>query len=118
MPNPPTIETLIGEALSGVAFVLDYLEFHFDGMVLRALTAPTLTLGSGIQYTFPDAGSRDALCSLIGHTVEALTVEEDVNIGVTFSGGARVDIPLAPEARSSPEAAHFVPALNQPIAVW
>ena len=33
-------DILIGEQLSAVSFVQDYVEFHFDGPVLRALTNP------------------------------------------------------------------------------
>ena len=34
------IGDLVGEELSEVAFVRDYVEFHFDGPVLRALADP------------------------------------------------------------------------------
>ncbi len=111
------IETIRGEPLSGVAFVHDYVEFHFDGKIVRALTMPTVTRGNA-RLTFPEAGSRDAFCSLIGLIVEEVMIKADIEIVIVFSGGAIVRIPLAVEERSGPEAAHFVPGLNQPIAVW
>jgi len=111
------IEAVTGEPLSGVSFVHDYVELHFDGKIVRSLTMPTVNLASA-QHKFPETGSRDALCSLIGLTVERVTVKEDVYIEIAFSGEARVRIPLAPEERSGPEAAHYVPGLDQPIAVW
>ena len=111
------IEAIRDEPLSGVAFVHDYVEFHFDGKIVRSLTKPMVTLASA-PHTFPDAGSRDALCSLIGCTVEDVKVQDGVAIGITFAGGARVRIPLADEERHGPEAAHYVPGLNQPIVVW
>lgn len=43
----PGIEGLIGEELNVVSFVMDYVEFHFNGPVLRALTKPTVEVGRG-----------------------------------------------------------------------
>jgi hypothetical protein len=111
------ILSLIGEPLSGVAFVQDYVEFHFDGKILRSLTAPWVDF-AGVAHPFPEAGSRDALCSLIGSVAEGLREEDNVEIEVQFSGGAKLHIPLAERHRVGPEAAHFVPGLNQPMDVW
>ena len=58
-------ESLVGEEFNAVAFVMDYVEFDFNGPILRALSPPRLEHEGGI-FTFPEPGSRDALCSLIG----------------------------------------------------
>ena len=112
-----TIEDLVGEPLSGVAFVQDYVEFHFDGSVVRSLTMPTVTVGSAL-HIFPQPGSRDALCSLIGLVVEEIRVKENDEIEIVFGGEGHIRIPLKDELKNGPEAAHFVPGPNQPIAVW
>jgi len=112
-----SIEAITGEPLSGVAFVQDYVEFHFDGKVVRALTMPRVVLRCE-RHTFPETGSRDALCSLIGRVVERVSVRDDDAIDITFSGEALVHIPLKVDERSGPEAAHYVPGPNQPIVVW
>jgi hypothetical protein len=96
---------------------MDYVELHFDGKVIRALTNPVIVIGTS-RCVFPEAGSRDALCSLIGKMVETINAEDTVAITLTFAGGGRVTIPLSPEARTGPEAAHFVPGWDQPIEVW
>ena len=62
------IQSLPGEILNAVAFVMDYVEFHFNGPVLRAFTNPVVDAG-GSQIAFDQPGSRDALCSLIGAEV-------------------------------------------------
>jgi hypothetical protein len=111
------MDILIGEPLSGVAFVQDYVEFLFDGRIVRALTSPSVTLGDTV-HEFPNPGSRDAFCSLIGRVVEEITVERDDAITILLSEGASVSIPLSSEHRSGPEAAHFVSGLNRPIQVW
>jgi len=111
-----TIESIVGEPLSGVAFIQDYVEFHFDGKIVRSLTNPTVDFGN-TQHTFPEPGSRDALCSLIGLVVERVAVEED-EIEIALSREVCIHIQLRAELRSGPEAAHYVPGPNQPIAVW
>jgi hypothetical protein len=103
--------------MSGVAFVQDYVELHFDGRILRALTKPSIAGGQG-QFTFPDPGSRDALCELIGRSVVNIVVREGDFIEVRFDGTASVRVPLSKDARTGPEAAHFVPGEDLPIEVW
>ena len=108
------LESLVGLELSAVAFVRDYVEFQFDGPVLRALANP-LVRTEGDKSQFPDPGSRDALCSLIGRAIESVRViwSEDSPTGderIEFAvRDATVVIPLGPERGDCPEAAHFIP---------
>lgn len=111
------IESITGEALSGVAFVQDYVEFQFDGMIVRSLTMPVVATDNA-RYLFPEPGSRDALCALIGAVVQSVMVREGREIEISMSGGSKVKIPLVANENSGPEAAHFVSGLNQPIDVW
>jgi hypothetical protein len=113
-------EDLAGEELSAVAFVRDYVEFHFDGPVLRALAAPILRDG-GAQPRFPEAGSRDALCALIGRQVAGVEVDDERAIRLRFEGGAEVEIPVGPlggAGPARPESAHFVAGTGFPVQVW
>lgn len=70
-----SIEGLAGEVVAGVRFVMDYVELYFDGPILRVLFGPTLVDGE-IETRFPEPGSRDALCGLIGDTVESVSVAD------------------------------------------
>jgi hypothetical protein len=112
-------EDLADEELSAVSFVRDYVEFHFDGPVLRALAAPRVHDG-GEQPRFPAPGSRDALCALIGRRVAGVEVDDAHGIRLRFEGGAEVVIPVGSGDAEvvGPESAHFVPGFNQPIQVW
>jgi hypothetical protein len=116
-PSDSGIEAITGEPISSVAFVHDYVEIHFDGKIVRSLSMPTVRLGD-ILHTFPAPGSRDALCSLIGQTVERVVATEDECIEIALVGGNRIFIPLEPGARVGPEAAHYVPGRDEPIIVW
>jgi len=84
---------LIGQPMSGVAFVHDYVEFHFDDRVLRALAFPTVALGKH-SARFPDPGSRDALCAVIGRSVVNVEVRDHDSIELRFDGGAAIRVPL------------------------
>jgi hypothetical protein len=100
------LEDLIGCELGTVAFVRDYVEFIFDGPVLRSLAPPVVTVG-GRRHEFPQVGSRDVLCELIGRIVEDATELSD-RLSVSFTGDALVEIPRYSKD-AGPEVAHFVP---------
>lgn len=111
------LREIIGQPMSAVSFVHDYVEFHFDGRILRALSPPSLH-AQGHVTTFPESGSRDAFCSLIGKSVVNVVVRERDSIEVRFDGSRTIKVPLSIPSRTGPEAAHFVSGDNQPIEVW
>ena len=77
---------LVGRVISAVAFARDGVEFHFDGPVLR-------TVGEAV-YHFPKPGSRDALCLVIGATVQLLSLDDSRHLEFATSNGCRVRLPL------------------------
>ena len=103
----PALQFLVGEPVSGVSFVMDYVELHFNGSYLRLLEPPTIHLRAQPATAFPATGSRDALCTLIHATLEAITADEDGELRASFSNGASVSATLAHAVRRSPEALHF-----------
>ena len=111
------LSDLVGEEISAVCFVRDYVEFHFDGPILRSLSNP-VTCYHGTEHRFPEPGSRDALCGLIGSTVRAVNLEEHRALKVITSDGCEITIQLDAMNRDEPEAMHFVPQMNGPIQVW
>ena len=98
---------LVGAEVGGVAFVRDYVEVHFDGPILRALSSPIVAIDE-TEVRFPSEGSRDRLCLLIGRTV--LAAREDAeSLVLDFGGGVRLRVPLV-TSEFVTEAAHLVPA--------
>lgn len=112
-----SVHDLIGEEISGVEFVRDYVEFHFDGPVLRCIADPTVVV-RGVSYRFPGEGSRDALCQMIGASIESLNLTEGIALEFVTSNACQVVIPLDDAHLPYGEAMHFVPWPNQPIQVW
>ena len=116
MNNPIQIESLKGEELNAVSFVMDYVEFHFNGPVIRALTNPKIETETK-QYQFPKQGSRDALCSFIGKAIQSVIIEEGVSLTLVFLKNERILIPLDDDSYIGPEAMHWCPQ-DSPMQVW
>jgi hypothetical protein len=105
---------LIRGHLDTVSFVMDYVEFRIDYHVLRALNGPRVELRDGTTASFPEPGSRDALCELIDTEVaDARVVREadDPRIEVRTTRGDVLCISL--DDTEFPESAHLVPADEQ-----
>lgn len=110
------LEALDGEVVSGVCFVTDYVEIHFNGAILRCIAHPLL--GDGDNWLrFPSAGSRDALCSLIGDVVST-TEESHEALSVRFVSRRELKVSLDPADIRGGEWAHFVPSDGRPMVVW
>ena len=117
MKNNRELSDLVGEEISAVCFVRDYVEFHFDGSILRSLSNPSVSVDGG-RHRFPEPRSRDALCRVIGSTVREVKLEEGHALTLTTTNDLEITIPLDAENLRGPEAMHFVPQLNGPIQVW
>ena len=87
------MKDLIGREISAVAFVRDYVEFHFDGPILRSRGDPQVAVGEAV-YCFPKPGSRDALCLVIGAIVQSLNLDDSRHLEFTTSNSCRVRLPL------------------------
>ena len=46
-----SVEELVGDPINAVCFVMDYLELHFNGPILRALEAAVMVTPAG-RWTF------------------------------------------------------------------
>lgn len=58
------------------------------------------------------------MCGLIGATVLDVDVDESRSIQLRVDEGRIFTIPLDAERGTGNEAAHFVPGMNRPIAIW
>jgi hypothetical protein len=111
------IHELIGEQISGVCFVRDYLEIHFDGPIIRILSNPTIKAGER-TLQIPSPGSRDAICGIIGATVKDLKLQENMLLELILDNDCRVLVPLDSINVPGGEAMHYVPGPNLPIVIW
>jgi len=56
------LSDLVGEEMSAVCFGRDYVEFHFDGPILRSLSNPSAFV-DGKEHHFPDMVWREDAAS-------------------------------------------------------
>lgn len=104
--KPVPIERIIGEQLSSVEFVQDYVQLRFDGPTLTAFTWPVLRVG-GMTIRLGDSRYRDRLCERIGRRVSAASFREADVISLTFDDGVEISISLKPGDLVGPEAGYF-----------
>lgn len=99
---------IVGDCLSGVAFIMDYVQFQFKGgALLTALTAPSVRTSSGHGWTVGQQGWRDSLCERIGVTVQSAFLKTGEQLAIDFADGSRVTVSLKPSDYRGPEAVNF-----------
>ena len=107
-------QRVVGEQLSSVEFVQDYVQLRFDGPTLTAYVWPVVKSSEGtVRFGEPDY--RNVLCGRIGHKILAVSVEEEKAINLRFDDGSQVSVSLRPEDHSGPEAGTFR-VINDPRA--
>lgn len=92
MENADYFKSLIGEQLSSVEFVQDYLQLHFDGNTLTFYSWPIVTLNEK-QYMVGDLDYRNKLCSIIGKKVTKVMLDDKVEVEI-FIDDAIIILPL------------------------
>jgi hypothetical protein len=99
---------LIGEELSSIEFVRDYIQFRFDGPYVTAITDPYIIIEHK-QYSRTDTGFCDILLGFIGLPVEEISLRENEIISIHFPDGRSINISLKHEKLKgrSAEAVNF-----------
>lgn len=113
----PQLASLIGEELSAVIFVADYILFDFNGARLTVFSRPVVEV-RGHRERFPEHGSRDALCALIQQEVSGASARDGDSIEIIFRSGAHLLISVKPGTYDGPEAATFSHPSAQGLLVW
>jgi len=103
--NRECLSRIVGERLTAVMFVMDYLKLQFEESVLTILT-PTLVRTGDNSYELGDNTWRDSLCDRITHSVSDLSLAED-RLKISFDDGSNFLIALRDEARAGNEALLF-----------
>jgi hypothetical protein len=113
------VEKIVGEQLSSVEFVQDYVQLHFDGPTLTLFVWPVVAVDKQETH-FGESSYRDVLCSRIAHIVTKVTMADDEALSVQFDDGSAITVSLKPEGRTVPEAGHFRGSSNprDPLLVF
>jgi hypothetical protein len=99
---------LIGEKLSSITFVMDYLQIDFDGNCFTFNIWPIITV-DGIEYKFGEPHHRNKLCSLIAKIVSEVILVDKEKFVINFDYNNNIYLSLDPNNPSItiPEIAHF-----------
>ena len=109
---------LVGETLLRVAFVWDYIELDFGSASLTFFSHPLIKMNS-FDGKFPDVGSRDALCSLIGKKLLSLQLDDEKELVLTFKPKDTVILPMDIESKMRwGEVLHFYGNDGTGLQVW
>jgi len=106
-----------GEQLSAVTFVQDYVQLHFDGPTITAITRPSVSEGPSTSE-FGSQGYRDRLCGLIGKRVTRAYVRLGDRLQVDFGEQVSLVVSLRPDAYRAAEAAVFSDGKTEQWASW
>ncbi len=89
------LDILIGEKLSSVTFVMDYVQVDFDGNGFTFYIWPVVTIDN-IEYRFGEPFYRDKLCSLITKIVKHVVFVNNKGIGIDFENESKLFLSLDP----------------------
>jgi hypothetical protein len=106
-----------GEQLSAVTFVQDYVQLHFDGPMLTAITRPIVVAGD-TSFSFGEPGYRDRLCGLIASRVTRAYVRPGDRLQIDFTERASLVVSLKPDAYRAAEAVIFSDGRTEQWAIW
>ena len=101
-----SLQVIIGEQLSAVTFVQDYLQLHFDGPRLTVFSHAVVMLGDK-TFHGDNRGFRDALCNNIAKKVAEARVAYGESIAIRFADGSTIKISLKDEDYLGGEAVNF-----------
>jgi hypothetical protein len=97
---------IIGEELTAVEFVQEYLQLRFDGPLLTLYAWPHILL-SEYSIAFGEPEYRNALCAQIGEKVEEATLEEGDSLTIKLENETVLALSLREEDLDGPEAGSF-----------
>jgi hypothetical protein len=77
---------LTGRRVSSVRFDIRAIEIDFGGLVVEVSGNPIVAAGTK-RFRYPESGSRDALCALIGTRVERMRFTQGDRTEIRFDTG-------------------------------
>jgi len=110
---PPQEQTdpsrqIVGEQLSGVTFVMDYLQLQFNPPpTINAYTPVTVSSG-GTTCVSGDDQFRTRRCEQITKIVKSVVIKDEAAFVITFEDGSMISISLRPSDYIGPEALEFI----------
>jgi hypothetical protein len=94
--RPDVLAELVGEQLSEVAFVMDYVQLVFDGRRITTYVWPVVHAAK--EARIYDPGYRDSLCTFIAKSVTSVDEFLDAGLLIEFGESGSISVPLKADA--------------------
>lgn len=98
------LRDLIGEELSGVSFVRDYLQLQFGPPPRLNVFTPMTVQSSGSVASLGQPTFADLLIGQIGKLVVSVSLNPEESLAIQFADQSVITISLLPDDYSCPEA--------------
>jgi hypothetical protein len=106
-------QQIVGEQLSGVTFVMNYLQLQFNPPpTVNAYTPVTVSSGDWSSAVGEDQ-FRNKICDQITKIVKSVVVRDEEAFRITFEDDSVISISLKPSDYLGPEAVDFRGRDNQ-----
>jgi hypothetical protein len=100
------LSSIVGQELTAVEFVQDYLQLRFEGPLLTLFVWPDVFREEG-SYAYGEPEFRNVLCAQLTGNVTAATLEENEALEIEFENGVIVRASLREEDLDVPQAGQF-----------
>jgi hypothetical protein len=95
-------QSIVGEKLSAVTFILDYWQLQFDGPMINVMSRIDVH-NDGVATRDGDFGFRDRLCGQIAKIVANVDLSKD-RLTIEFEDHSTIAISIRDEDLHGPEA--------------
>jgi hypothetical protein len=96
--HQPLWDQLVGNDLSGVTFVRDYLQLQFNPPPIISAMSNRIVVTHGARSAkFGDDTFANQIIGLIGRVVSRVTVQEAEAFTIFFEGDAKIEVSLRAE---------------------
>jgi hypothetical protein len=102
------LQQIVGEQLSGVTFVMDYLQLQFNPPPTINVYTPLTVLLRGERCVSGDDQFRNKLCEQITKIVKSVAIRAEEAFLITFEDDSVISISLKPSDYVGPEALEFI----------
>ncbi|HWI64827.1 MAG TPA: hypothetical protein VNT75_23605 [Symbiobacteriaceae bacterium] len=106
--EPGPFAEMIGEYLSGITFVMDYLQLQFNPPLSLSIYTPTTVRCGEATAVFGEPAFANLLLAQIGKTVAAVNLAADEFLQIRFEDGSTLAVSLRPEDYVGPEAVNII----------
>jgi hypothetical protein len=110
-------EEMVGEDLSGVTFVRDYLQLQFNPPPLLNAYTPVTVRAAGRIAVFGEPDFANLLVAQISKFVRSVEYREGQSLAIIFDDHSTISISLLPEHYSGPEAVNLFKKSKEMIVI-